>query len=135
MSTCVYNRMYCVLPVARVVQLYYSNTTAVESYSYSRQNERENELILSAIWAKVLAPTVGVCKGRRRPMPSFVGGCGPCVRRKATRPRWFVRGTSVSTRRPPSPSWPSWRENHGRQPDVPWRDGGEHGRKPPFLRI
>ena len=32
MSTCVYNRMYCVLPVARVVQLYYSNTTAVESY-------------------------------------------------------------------------------------------------------
>ena len=37
MSTCVYNRMYCVLPVARVVQLYYSNTTVVESYSYSRK--------------------------------------------------------------------------------------------------
>eukprot|EP01048_Picozoa_sp_COSAG05_P022243 COSAG05_NODE_4380_length_1539_cov_32.520139_2_plen_111_part_00 len=32
MSTCVYNRTYCVLPVAtcRVVQLDYSNTTAVD---------------------------------------------------------------------------------------------------------
>ena len=48
--------------------------------------------------AAVSAPTVGVCKGRRGPMARIVGGCGPCVRRKAARPRWFVRGTSAPAR-------------------------------------
>ena len=48
--------------------------------------------------AAVSAPAVGVCKGRRGPMARIVGGCGPCVRRKAARPRRFVRGTSVPAR-------------------------------------
>ena len=28
-------------------------------------------------------------------MPRIVGGCGPCARRKAARPRWFACGTSA----------------------------------------
>ena len=46
----------------------------------------------------VPAPAVGVCNGRRGPMARIVGGCGPCVRRKAARPRWFVHGTSAPSR-------------------------------------
>ena len=46
----------------------------------------------------VPAPAVGVCNGRRGPMPRIAGGCGPCVRPKVARPRWFAHSTSVSTR-------------------------------------
>ena len=62
MSTCVYNRTYCVLPVARVVQLYYSNTTAVESYSYTTGSQTRTTTAIEHYSYSRKAPVLSVAR-------------------------------------------------------------------------